>query len=419
VVVAGDVEFERVADKLAATVLAFCEGRSGTFHIEDLADFVKERHPEIAPDSPGRILRALRSEKRLNYRVVSRRDSLYELTPIEPERPADLVRLMVVGDIHIRAKTPRSRKDDFLTSLLDKLWEIGDIARREGVTHICLVGDVFDAPDVSLSCATAFLEVVDSWELPVLTIAGNHDVYGLNPETMGRTVFGHMTSRERSVTYVGDRDNKPRWIKLGPWTITGLDYRPGIETRLKDADEGNRWLGSFAAGSFVALIVHAQVTPRPFPWGDSLRPSEIAWPAAVVACGHYHPGCPEGSRTALNGLVASPGALCRLAFLESELVRAPQVSIVDLFPNGASTEKRVILQSAKPSSEIFDEAAARSETEMSQQISAAGIHFVETRNSIVANDPVETLRRVGATLNTPTPVLSRAVEVVQRLAGRA
>ena len=412
------VEFDRVSDKIAATVLSYCESLDAPFHLEDLTVFVKERHPEIAPDSPGRILRSLRSQGWLNYEVVSRRDSLYRLIPVETDK-SDAIRLMVVGDIHIRAKTPRARKDDFLSSLLDKLTELGDIARREKVTHICLTGDVFDSPDVSLTCATAFLEVVDSWDLPVLTIGGNHDVYGLNPETMGRTVFGHMTSRERSVTYIGDRDRKPRWVKIGPWVITGLDYRPGIETRLKNADEGNQWLGQFAAGAFVALIAHAQVTPRPFPWGDSLRPNEIAWPVAVFACGHYHPGCPEGSRTALNGLVSSPGAICRLAYLESELLRAPQVSIVELHPNGASEEKRIILKSAKPSTEVFDERSAKAESEMAQQINEAGIHFVETGGMIVATDPVETLRRVGSSLNTPAPVLSRAVEVVQRLVGQA
>ena len=70
----------RVNKKIAAAVTEFCQsvGVGGKFHMVDLQDFVAVRF-SIAPDSPGRILRDLRKRKLLNYRVVSRKQSEYQV----------------------------------------------------------------------------------------------------------------------------------------------------------------------------------------------------------------------------------------------------------------------------------------------------------------------------------------------------
>jgi hypothetical protein len=69
----------RVYTKIAPLIRAFGVLHAGeTFHVEDLRMFVMQHEPDIAPDSPGRILRALRQEGHLDYIVVNRRDSLYQ-----------------------------------------------------------------------------------------------------------------------------------------------------------------------------------------------------------------------------------------------------------------------------------------------------------------------------------------------------
>lgn len=72
----------RVYSRIAPVILEFSElhatkGRRD-FHVEDLRKFVRARVPgEIAPDSPGRILRELRQVGRLDYIIVNRRQSHY------------------------------------------------------------------------------------------------------------------------------------------------------------------------------------------------------------------------------------------------------------------------------------------------------------------------------------------------------
>jgi hypothetical protein len=85
-------ERARVYAKIAPLIMEFHSLHAGeSFHVEELRVFVRDQVPDIAPDSPGRILRALRLEGRLNYIIINRRDSLYQFVrvdpPSEPEPP--------------------------------------------------------------------------------------------------------------------------------------------------------------------------------------------------------------------------------------------------------------------------------------------------------------------------------------------
>jgi hypothetical protein len=72
-------ERARVFSRIAPVILQFkAEQPDSTFHAEDLRDYVIGRLPDIAPDSPGRILRELRLLGYLNYVVINRRQSLYQ-----------------------------------------------------------------------------------------------------------------------------------------------------------------------------------------------------------------------------------------------------------------------------------------------------------------------------------------------------
>jgi len=81
-------ERARVRSRIGALILEFCSERlkhfEGTFFMEELRIYVDRKLAGcIAPDSPGRILRQLRQQGLLNYKVVSRRQSLYQVVPVE------------------------------------------------------------------------------------------------------------------------------------------------------------------------------------------------------------------------------------------------------------------------------------------------------------------------------------------------
>jgi hypothetical protein len=71
-------DIERVKGKLRETILRFARRRLfKDFHAAELLTYCRVLHPEVAPDSPGRILRELRKDGVLDYVMTSRRNSEY------------------------------------------------------------------------------------------------------------------------------------------------------------------------------------------------------------------------------------------------------------------------------------------------------------------------------------------------------
>jgi len=76
---------KRVADRIGWFVRAFIDQKRAhglMFTMIELTEFVIGEVPHAAPDSPGRILRLLRKQGKLNYVCVSRKDSRYAAVPL-------------------------------------------------------------------------------------------------------------------------------------------------------------------------------------------------------------------------------------------------------------------------------------------------------------------------------------------------
>jgi hypothetical protein len=76
-------EIDRVRSKIASAIIAFCNCNH-MFHADDLRRFVGlVIDSKSAPASADRILRDLRKKGLVNYRVVNRHQSLYEVLPLD------------------------------------------------------------------------------------------------------------------------------------------------------------------------------------------------------------------------------------------------------------------------------------------------------------------------------------------------
>lgn len=76
---------ERVSQRIGPHVEEFCKQRiergATVFFADELREYIQSAAGG-APDSASRILRDLRSKGRINYRVISRADSLYEVVDV-------------------------------------------------------------------------------------------------------------------------------------------------------------------------------------------------------------------------------------------------------------------------------------------------------------------------------------------------
>lgn len=81
------VQIDRVRAAIAEAVHSFClrvsKTNSACFFMSELTEHVKAR-TNIAPDSAGRILRDLRQQKQIDYKVINRARSLYMITMVKP-----------------------------------------------------------------------------------------------------------------------------------------------------------------------------------------------------------------------------------------------------------------------------------------------------------------------------------------------
>lgn len=77
-------EIDRVSSNLASAIIMFCSCNH-MFHADDLRRYVGlVIASNSAPASADRILRDLRKKGLVNYRVVNRQRSLYEVLPLDP-----------------------------------------------------------------------------------------------------------------------------------------------------------------------------------------------------------------------------------------------------------------------------------------------------------------------------------------------
>jgi hypothetical protein len=93
-------QLDRVSTRIATALVAFWSQRlreSPVFVAADVLAHIKTHVGEVAPDSPGRIMRDLRARGQVAYEVVSRAESRYRALPLPvseaaappvPARPA-------------------------------------------------------------------------------------------------------------------------------------------------------------------------------------------------------------------------------------------------------------------------------------------------------------------------------------------
>ncbi|MFZ5986892.1 MAG: metallophosphoesterase family protein [Bacillota bacterium] len=258
------------------------------------------------------------------------------------------MKFLFFTDSHIRGTTPKNRKDNFYETLKNKFREIKNMSDELGVDYILHGGDWFDRPDISPAIVREFAIIVKSFDKPVYTIAGNHDIYGHNPDTVGRTMLGLLegTGIVKLIQY-----DEEIILKKGEITVqlTGKSYNYDIDgenykryyvvRKRKDVD-------------YAVNIVHGMLLLRPFYEGiqytllDDLKDTE----ADITFAGHYHSGF--GVKKVDARYFINPGSIVRISNSLAEISRKPQVVYVEF--GKEILVREIELKSALPGDEVLD-----------------------------------------------------------------
>lgn len=317
------------------------------------------------------------------------------------------MKFLYFTDSHIRGNAPANRKDNFLDTLRAKFAEVARLAQEHDVRAILHGGDFFDIPNPSLTVVGDFIAVLQGAGKPIYAIAGNHDLFGHNPETLPRTVLGfvarlgliNLLTPGEAVFLHDDRCTVQ---------ISGQHYHYDMDRRDPQLD----YVIEKSSQAHVAIhLVHGMLMDKAFIAGvphttiDQIRHTQ----ADLTICGHNHLGFPDYQLD--NKWFVNPGALIRLSNHPHEMTRRPQVLLVECSSKGVML-KRIILQSGAPGTEVLDrsaaELAAYQEERLSsfvQSIRSAGdykgiditavIETIATREGLQSEVKMEALRRIG------------------------
>lgn len=240
------------------------------------------------------------------------------------------MKILYFTDTHIRGTSPKNRKDDFLLTLEEKLYEILGIIEDENIDFVLHGGDLFDRPDVSVSIVARFSKILNQIKVPFYIISGNHDVYGHNPLTINRTMMGLLNELgvlnliNEGEVIILEKDDIRIQVTGQPYiydidSITNRNYYI-VEEVNSDID-------------YSIHMVHGMLLDRPFIKGipytliDDIKHTK----ADVTLSGHYHSGF---KKTEINGkYFINPGSMVRISNSLREMERRPKVLLMEFNEN--------------------------------------------------------------------------------------
>lgn len=267
------------------------------------------------------------------------------------------MRLLFFTDPHIRGTTPQNRKDNLFLTLQAKMREVTDLAARHQADALLLGGDLFDRPDIAPSIVAEFAVILKQIPVPIYAIAGNHDIFGQNPDTLPRTMLGLLDSFELL-----------RLLPIGESTIlskndvtvqlTGQHFHYDLDRRDSKLDY---CVKKSARADYAVHMVHGMLLEKPFHPGipHTLLEQITGTEADVTLCGHYHSGYDyrKGGVIEMNGkYFVNPGSLVRINNSTAEILRQPQVILLD-FGGPKPSFLPIPLRTARPGSEVLDRTA--------------------------------------------------------------
>ncbi len=321
------------------------------------------------------------------------------------------LRFLQTNDIHWMITNPQGRKDVYYEAIGAKLLEIFEIARNLYVDGILIPGDIVNSPGIGYDATRMLGQILKQAPCPIITIAGQHDEWGHNPESLRRTPYGILDGLGviRNVADAPIVFGVKEGLNV---IIVGRDYdhEADVTEDYYEPDLDSVPLGN----SIIIHLAHGTVLPEAPPMYDRFTlVSHIKTSADVLCVGDYHNGI--GVRRLTNDkqtFVVNPGALARVKATEEEIGRTVQVALIEIGEDRSIDVSLLPLQSAMPgetvlSREHIEVEAAKNAMldEFIGMLSAEGdfkllseeelVEDISLRESIPAEVKLEALRRIA------------------------
>lgn len=303
-----------------------------------------------------------------------------------------MIKLLFIGDRHNSQTIPSCRVDDFFDSCDKKDKEIIKIAQDNEVDAVIQPGDFWTDSDHRLkndfistvSNKWKHMTTVSGKHIPLIGIAGNHDLIGENLGQLASSTVGLLDSLDvfpiitRANPYV-ITDGKKKVV------ITGVNYHKGMD-KPENIDD---YIEKEHLGDVHIHIVHGMLSPSNL--GKMIRHTQIEkiaeTKADITLCGHDHNGF--GIVEYNNKYFVNPGAVVRLSANEKEIKRTIQVALITI-DNDINIEL-IPLKSALPGNVVIDRTQLDHQAELSKytEVLKESVQHMDIGNSVGMEDILE------------------------------
>ncbi len=304
------------------------------------------------------------------------------------------MKLLLIGDVHIRTNTPRSRTDNIVEVLRYKFKQLTEIVNDKSVEAVICTGDIFDIAKTNNESLLLAKELFDGLGVPVYTIIGNHDMIGnsIKNHEMSSLNILEMIAYDFNIINMGNNILKDE-VQLIPRHYGDKSYSTSINGLVID-------------NVYKLLVSHTMVVDAPTMF-ESVSTKEVfdETDADFVLVGHNHKKFYQRwvNKDMKDCVVYNPGALLRLTIAEGDYNREVEVGLLDTCTNNL---ERLILNSNN--SFKIDEIE-----EMTEVISRTLTSFMDVQMSNIRTVE-DILLEIAHINNIPENIVNKALQKLKK-----
>ena len=331
-----------------------------------------------------------------------------------------MINLVWRTDIHFSDKAPQSRTDNWKETLLDKISQVGEIAREVKAHAVLDGGDLFHVKSPgrnSHELVRSIMEAQSSYPCPTYACIGNHDVvYGdytyIHQQPLGVLFSSGVLNRlydEHEVTFEKPQLSlpNPAWVESFKVRVVGIPYH-GVRydwdrfTSIKKGDE-----------DYLVVVAHVLASEKGgsmFEGEDIIKYADLKSLDPDVWCfGHWHKD--QGvTEIAPGKWVVNVGSLSRGSLSQDNLDRIPKCAVLGFSESGISIETRGL--KVPLASEIFD-LEGKERQEVQSEVIESFVKRLEGAFELEEKDLSDMVRG----LDVSTEVRERVINYIERAQG--
>lgn len=270
---------------------------------------------------------------------------------------------ITANDIHISDINPRSRIDNFKTTILNKLAQMRMACNKLNADGAIIAGDLYNLKNPSRNSHNLNKELIKEFKqfnCPIYMIEGNHDLTADRLDSIKEQPLG-VLFEDGTLIQLRQKIVEKNNIKV---SLIGIPYIENVDLSDLNIPEKNDCITQIGVMHLYASLKPGMLYRERLYGYDELA---LLSPDIFVL-GHYH--VDQGIYENNNKYFINIGSLSRGAISEEDIKHHPQIGFIKIHVknNTPSYTLRTIQLKVKPIEEIFDLEKKKEEEKERQEI---------------------------------------------------